>query len=141
MENKKLLFIGLELNEPIKGSIGSDLLGIVKGFSQHVTLAFMPNDDIIEIYKNLIGKEYSITLNEYAISNTHEGYKVTLPKNLPYYNMSVPHITVATTANAANTPYLFGDKIVVNDGSPVSEPYKREEVKSIIKGKIKFYYI
>ncbi len=138
---KKLLFIGLELNEPIKGSIGSDPTGIVNSFSQHVTLAFMPNDDVVEVYKKIIGKEYKIILNEYAISNTHEGYKVLLPKNLPYFNMSIPHITVATTANAANTPCLFGDKIVVNDGSPVSKPYKKEEIKGIIKGKIKFYYI
>lgn len=138
---KKLLFIGLELNEPIKGSIGSDPIGIVKGFSQHVTLAFMPNDDIVEVYNKLIGKEYQIILNEYAISNSHEGYKVILPQNLPYHNMSIPHITVATTANAANTPCLFGDKIVVNDGTPISKPYKREETDIVIKGKIKFYYI
>lgn len=141
MKEKKLLFIGLELEEPIKGSIGSDPIGMVKGFTQHITLAFMPNDDIIEVYKTLIGKEYQISLKEYAISDSHEGIKVELPNNLPYYNMSIPHITVATTANAANTPYLFGDKIVVNDGSQVSKPYKREEIKGTIKGKVKFYFI
>lgn len=141
MKEKKLLFIGLEIKEPIKAHIGEDPIGVVKGFTQHITLAFMPNDDIINVYKNLMGKEYPIALKEYALSESHEGIKVELPKTLPYYNNSIPHITIGTTANAANTPCLWGENIVVNDGSVIKPPYIIEKLNFTISGILKFYYI
>ncbi len=140
MTNKPL-FIGLELTEAIPASIGSDPIGKVGLFTQHVTLAFMPNDDVVAMYEALQGKLVEIKICEYARSETHEGYAVELPAWLPYANASLPHITigVANGANAANTPCLFGGNVVVPD-SNIGQTLVREKRDGVVYGKVVFYY-
>lgn len=138
---KKLLFIGLELIEVIKSLIGSDPIGKVGLFTQHVTLAFMPNADVVAMYEALQGKLVEIKICEYARSETHEGYAVELPSWLPYANASLPHITIAVAngANAANTPCLFGGNVVVPDNN-IAETLVREKRDGVVYGRVVFYY-
>ncbi len=140
---KDVLFVGIELEKPIRATIGIEPEGYVKEYTQHITLAYKPNDEETHKYKELIEKEVSVLLNEYAVSETHEGYKAVIPDNIPYFNKSIPHITVsvANGGNPANTPCLFGEAVTVNDGSPIAKPYRKGKVNITVKGKIKFYYI
>lgn len=82
----------------------------------HCTFKYLPKDN--EIFNNLIGKNFEVTLIGYGNDGMNSGFEVALPTELvPYYInydeqnpkvLKVPHITasLAEGAEACNTKNL-----------------------------------
>lgn len=65
--------------------------------NQHVTLAYKPSSMIQEILNSYIGIEFPIEVIGYARSTTNESYMASIPKEVPYFNKAIPHITISVS--------------------------------------------
>lgn len=80
----------------------------------HVTLAFRPSDEEMQMLQLLLGKEIEVSLNEFAYNDRNAGFKVSIvtPDCVVVNNFlkgKLPHITtsVGTEGRPVATPKLF----------------------------------
>ena len=80
----------------------------------HVTLAFRPSDEEMQMLQLLLGKEIEVSLDEFAYNNRNAGFKVSIvtPDCVvvnDFLKGKLPHITtsVSQEGRPVETPKLF----------------------------------
>ena len=79
----------------------------------HVTLAFRPSDEEMQILQLLLGKEIEVSLNEFAYNDRNAGFRVSVvtPDVVVgnFLKGKLPHITTSVGAEGrpVDTPKLF----------------------------------
>lgn len=79
----------------------------------HVTLAFRPSDEEMQLLHQLLGKEIEVSLDEFAYNDRNAGFRVsvTTPNSVveDFLKWKLPHITtsVSQEGRPVETPKLF----------------------------------
>lgn len=74
----------------------------------HVTFKYKPNDEEINNFYEVIGREIEVKVIGYACNGKNSGFRLFLPSDImPYYlnivngKMTIPHITTSFSKNSA----------------------------------------
>jgi hypothetical protein len=103
MANIKYIGVFFDSNDLPKGKLEKDVL------DKHITLKYHPTTIEVEMFKNLLGKEVTVSIIGYGNDGNNEGFFVEiLTKNIPYLGADRPHITLSVSAvgNAVNTAFV-----------------------------------